>query len=142
MVVLGINEFVPRLAWLSSDEIIIMIVQSEPILVNVSKEVVSSENLRNLHELVIVVASLEEWFLLEDHSSEHAAKRPDIKRVVVGLQIDKKLGSFEVSTCNSNIILLARMVELSQTPVNEAKFAVSMVNHYVMRLDIAVHDTF
>ena len=33
------------------------------------------------------------------------------------------------------------MVELSETPINESNFAVGMVNHDVMWLDISVHDT-
>ena len=74
VVVLGIDEFVPGLAWLRSDKIVVMIVQSEPILVNIGKEVFGSQNLGDLHKLIIVVASLEEWLLLEDHSSEHASE--------------------------------------------------------------------
>merc|ERR1712187_902089 len=61
-------------------------------------------------------------------------------RVVICLEIDKEFWPLEVSARNSHIILLPRVVELCETPINEAQLAVCVVNHYVMRLDIAVHD--
>jgi hypothetical protein len=39
-----------------------------------------------------------------------------------------------------NVVFRARMVELSQTPVDEAQFPVLMIDHNVMRLHISVHD--
>jgi hypothetical protein len=61
---------------------------------------------------------LEEGFFLEDHASEHAAERPDIEGVVVGLKVNKQFGSLEVTTGDANIVLLAGVIELSETPIN------------------------
>ena len=74
MVVLSIDEFIPWLARLRANEIVIVVVQCETILVNISEKIIRSQNFSNLHKLIVIVAALEEWFLLEDHSSEHATK--------------------------------------------------------------------
>ena len=71
---MGIDKLVPWFAGLCANKIVIVIVQGEAILVNISKEVVSSQNFCNLHKLIVVVAALEEWFLLEDHAGKHATK--------------------------------------------------------------------
>ena len=73
MVVLSIDKLVPRLARLSSNKIVVMIVQCKTIFVNVCEEIVSSQNLGNLDKLVIVVTSLEERLFLKNHPRKHAA---------------------------------------------------------------------
>jgi len=40
---------------------------------------------------------------------------------------------------NSHIVLFARVIKLSEAPVNEPKFALFMVNHYIVGLHISVH---
>jgi len=89
----------------------------------------------------VVVFTLKEGLLQEDHSGEHASKTPDIKRVVIGLQIDKKFWSFEVSGSNSHIVLLARVVILRESPVDKSQLSVLMINHDIMRLNVSVHDS-
>lgn len=84
---------------------------------------------------------MEEWLLLEDHTREHASKGPNIKRVVIGLEVDQKLWTFEISTGNSNIVFLLRMIEFSETPIDKSKPLIAMINHNVVRLDISVHNT-
>ena len=37
-------------------------------------------------------------------------------------------------------IYLSRMVKLGQAPIDEAKFSVFVIDHYVVRFDIPVHD--
>ena len=117
-----------------------MSVKNQAILVEIGVELLGSEHLRDLHKLVIVVTSLEEWLTLEYHTGEHAAKRPNVQRVIISLQIDKQFGSFEVSRSDADIVLLPGMVKFGQAPVDEPKLAVGVVDHNVVRLDIAVHD--
>jgi hypothetical protein len=84
---------------------------------------------------------LEERFFLEDHTGEHASERPDVEGVIVHLQVNEELGSLEVSTGNTHIVFLTRVVEFSKTPINKAEFTTGVVNHNVMGLNISVHDT-
>ena len=78
-VILWVDEFLPRLAGMSSQNVIIVLVQSQIILFKIGHQVVSTQNLCDLYKLVIIVGSLEEWLLLEDESSEHATQGPNIK---------------------------------------------------------------
>ena len=57
------------------------------------------------------------------------------------MEVNKKLGTLEVAGSYAHVVLLTWVVELGKTPINEAELAVSVVNHDVMRLDIAVHDS-
>ena len=70
-------------------DIIIVAVEGDIVLLNVSVQIFSSENLSDSNQLIVVVFTLEEWLLLEDHTSKHASKWPNIKGVVIGLQINK-----------------------------------------------------
>ena len=57
------------------------------------------------------------------------------------MEVNKKLGTLEIAGSYAHVVLLTWVVELSEAPINEAELAVSVVNHDVMRLDIAVHDS-
>ena len=140
--VLRIDELVPRFAWerVLRQQVLVVRVEGQSVLVQICVELFGAEDLRDFHQLVIVVAALEEWLTLEDHPSEHAAERPDVERVVIGLHVNKQLGSLEVARSNAHVILLTWVVELGQAPINKAKLAVGVVNHDVMRLHITVHD--
>ena len=72
--VLLTDEFLPWLASVGAQDVIIVLVQGEVVLLEISDKIISSQYLGNLHELVIVVCALEEWLLLEYESSEHAAE--------------------------------------------------------------------
>merc|ERR1712048_245532 len=63
--------------------------QLKVILVEVCEEVICAKDFRNLHELVTVVLTMKEGLLFESHASEHAAQAPDVKRVVIKLQVDE-----------------------------------------------------
>ena len=117
-----------------------MRVEDQAVLVKVGVELLSSEHLRDLDELVIVVTSLEERLTLEDHTGKHAAQRPNVQRVVISLQINEQFGSLEVPRSDANIILLPGVVKLGQTPIDQSEFAVRVVDHNVVRLDVAMHD--
>ena len=117
-----------------------MRVESEAILVEILVELLSAEHFSNLDELVIIVASLEEGLPLEDHTGKHASERPNVQRVVVRLKVYEQLGSFEIARCNADIVLLSRMVEFSEAPIDEAQLPVGVIDHDVVRLHVAVHD--
>ena len=74
MIVLSIYEFVPWFTWLGTDQVIIMVVKSQAILVDIGEKVISSKNFCNLHQLIVVIASLEERLLFENHPCKHASK--------------------------------------------------------------------
>lgn len=142
LIVLRVDKFRPRLArnrvvW---QQIFVVGVEGEPVLVKVSVELLSAENLGNLDELVVVVTALEERLPLEDHASKHAAQGPDVQGVVVSLEVNEQLGSFEVAGGDTDIVLLPRVVEFSETPIDQTKLAVGVVNHDVVGLDVAMHD--
>ena len=62
--------------------------------------------LGDLDELVVVVLSVEEWLLLEDHAGEHAAQGPHVQRVVVLLEVNQQLRALEVPRRHPHIVLL------------------------------------
>ena len=140
--ILGVDELAPALAGdgLGWEQVIVVGVQLQVVLVKIGEKLLSAQNLGNLHQLVVVVAALEEGLSFEDHASEHATKRPNVQGVVVSLQVDEEFGSFEISGSDTDIVLLTWMVELGETPVDESQLAVGVVNHDVVRLDISVHD--
>jgi len=84
---------------------------------------------------------LEERLLLEDHTSKHASERPDIKRIVVDLEINEEFRSLEVSTGDTYVVFLARVIEFSKTPINKTELTAGVINHNVVRLNISVHDS-
>ena len=142
LIVLGVDKFGPGLAWdvVVWQQIFVVGIECQPVLVEVGVELLSAEDFGDLDKLVVVVTALEEGLALEDHTSEHAAEGPDIERVIVGLEVDEQLGSFEVARGDADIVLLARVVEFSQTPIDETKLAVGVVDHDVVRFDIAMHN--
>jgi hypothetical protein len=53
------------------------------------------------------------------HAGEHASERPQVEAVVIQRKIHQQLGPLEVPRRHAHIVLLPRMVELGQTPVNQ-----------------------
>jgi len=113
-------------------------IKSDIVLINIGEKFISSEDLSDLNQLIIVILALEEGLLLEDHTCEHAPERPDVKRVIVSLQVDKEFWPFEIPASYSNIVLLTRVIELSESPVNKTQFAVLVVDHNVVGLNITM----
>ena len=60
-------------------------VQLDLVLVQVLEQLLSAEHLGYPHQLVVVVVTVEERLLPEDHRGQHAAQRPQVQRVVVHL---------------------------------------------------------
>ena len=110
--VLVVDELVPRFLGVLAEDVVVVAVESHVVLLDVGKQLICAKDFGNLNELVIVVLALEEWLLLEDHARKHAAQRPDVETVVIGLQVDEQLGSFEVSRGHSHIVVLLRVIEL------------------------------
>ena len=55
-----------------------MAIKSHVVFLNVGEEIICTKDLSYFNELIVVVFSLEKWFFLENHSSEHAPKRPNV----------------------------------------------------------------
>jgi hypothetical protein len=113
-------------------------IKSDIVLIHVGEEFISAEDLSDLNQLIIVILALEEGLLLEDHTCEHAPERPDVKRVIVSLQVNKELWPFEIPASYSNIVLLTRVIELSESPINKTQLAVLVVDHDVVGLNITM----
>lgn len=62
------HKFAPWLAGISSENLVILHIQLQIVLFQVRKQFVGSENAGNLHELIIVVVSMEEGLFAEDLS--------------------------------------------------------------------------
>lgn len=139
LVILGRDELGPRLALVLTQDVVVVRVQLQLVLVDVGEQFLSAQDFGNFYELVIVVLTLEKGFLLEYHAGEHAAERPNVQRVIIDLQVDEELGALEIAGGDAHIVLLSRVVELGQTPVDEAQLAILVVDHNVVGLHIPVN---
>ena len=82
-------------------------VQFQVVLVQVVEKLVCAQYLGNAHQLVVVIVTVEERLLLEDHPCKHTTKRPHIQGVVVLLKVHEQLWTFEVTGGDTDIVLLA-----------------------------------
>jgi len=57
------------------------------------------------------------------------------------LQVNEQLRALEVARGYTDIVLLSRVIEFSETPIDQSKLAVGVVNHNVVGLHISVHNT-
>ena len=64
--VLGRDETAPRLALVSSQDIVVLWVQIDVVLFQVGIQLIRSKHLADLDQLVVVVMTVEERFLSED----------------------------------------------------------------------------
>ena len=67
---------------------------------------------------------------------ERFDKTMEISLVCSYLIVYKELGSLEVATSDPDIVLLTRMIELGQAPVDQPQLSFLMVNHYIVWLHI------
>lgn len=72
--ILGSDKRVPRLAGEARENLVILWVQLNIVLVQVLKELLGSEDLGDLHQLIRVAVAVEERLLSENHGSEHSAQ--------------------------------------------------------------------
>lgn len=103
----------------------------------------------------------------EEEWNEHTLRSSQTKNLQHYLIVHQELGAFEVARGHPHIVLLSRVVELSQTPVDKAQLqrgekgsvktqkdpgsdcwtsgivthlAVFVVNHHIVRLHVSMHD--
>lgn len=86
--IVGIDERVPRLLGVPAEDIIVLRIKLNLVLVKVVEQVLGTQDLCDLNELISVTAAVEEWLLPEDHGREHGAQGPHVERVVVLLEVD------------------------------------------------------
>ena len=74
--VLRVHELRPGLAGerLLGQKVRVVRVKRQPVLFEVGIELLSTKHFCDLDQLVIVVAALEEWLALKDHTCEHTAE--------------------------------------------------------------------
>lgn len=117
--VLAVDEAVPGLLLESAENVVVLGVKLNLVLVEVVEELISAEDLGDLNELIRVALAMEEGLLAEDHGGEHGAQTPHVQAVVVLLEVDKQLGALEVAGSDTDVVLGARMIEFSETPINK-----------------------
>ena len=88
MLILTMYKPLPALPGVSAEYIREPGVQLNLILVQILIEFLRPEHLSNPDQLVVVVVSVEERFLPEDHGGEHTTQRPHVQTVVVHLIIN------------------------------------------------------
>ena len=141
MLILWVKKPFPSLSWMPAKDVIESWIEFYVVLVQVLVKFFSTQNLGNPNQLVIVVVSVKEGFFPKEHGSQHASQRPHVEGIVVHLVVDEEFGSLEVSAGNSHIVLLTRMIELCESPVNETKRTLFVINHHIVRFDISMHDS-
>mmetsp|Transcript_25018 Transcript_25018/g.57619 ORF Transcript_25018/g.57619 Transcript_25018/m.57619 type:complete len:295 (-) Transcript_25018:70-954(-) len=142
MLVVCVDEPLPRLTRMPPQNCIVVVVQGQRILVQVIKQGRGAKHFSNFYELVVVVVAMEKWLLAENHASKHTTKAPHVQRIVVvpHLKVHQQFRSFEITRSDTNVVLPPGMVELCQTPVDKPQFSLLVVDHDVVRLHISVHD--
>ena len=133
MLVLRVDESLPTFARVPAENVGETQVEFDLILVEVLVQLLGAQD---LSDAIVVVVSVEKRFFPENRRREHAAQRPH----VVHLIVDQEFWTLEVSRGHSNVVLLTRMIELGQAPVDESKLSVLVIDHDVVGLDVAVHD--
>jgi hypothetical protein len=115
-------------------------IQLQVILAQVRKQVIGTQYLGYLDQLVIVIVSVEERLLSEDHSCYHASQGPHIQAVIVVLKVYQQLRTLEITGGHTHIVLSSWVVKFSQSPIDESQAFLFVINDDVMGLDIPVHD--
>ena len=99
-----------------------------------------AHDIDDFDQLVIVVVTLEEGVHFKHEASHSAADCPHVQRVIVLFVLHKKLGALVVPARDTHIVLLLRLVEICEAPVDKTQVAVFVVDHDVEWLHISVHD--
>ena len=86
--IVSIHKALPRFLGESAEDVVVLSVKFDVIFVEVLEELVRTENLGNLDQLIRVTVSVEKRFFPEYHGSEHGAQRPHVQRVIVFLVVD------------------------------------------------------
>jgi len=59
---------------------------------------------------------------------------------VIVLVTDEEFWSLVVSAAHPDIVVFLGEVEFTESPIDDAKLALVVVNHDVLRFDISMHD--
>jgi hypothetical protein len=103
-------------------------IEGNVVLLEVLIEPLCTQNLRNLHQLIIVVVPMEKWLFAENlqangvregpksvmgiyHRGEHASIAPHVQAIVILLEINKKLWPFKVARSHPDVVFCLWMVE-------------------------------
>lgn len=134
------DELRPILPRVAPENVIELGIQSQLVLVQVLLQTVGPEDFRDLDQLIIVVPSVEEGMHDEDHPREHASGAPHVQTVVVVSHVHQQLRTLEITTRDPNIVLLLRMIELRQSPIDDPEDPPLVIDHHIVRLHIPMHD--
>ncbi|GIX61526.1 NAD-specific glutamate dehydrogenase [Babesia caballi] len=140
VLVVLVDKLAPRLPRVGAKYLLVDGRHFEPVLLEVHVQVVRAEHLGDFHELVVVVVPVEEGLPFKDDAREHAADAPYVQAVVVQLHVHEQLGALVVPARHPHVVLLLRVVELREAPVDEPQLPLFVVDHDVVRLHVAVHD--
>ena len=136
-----VYELFPRLLFEVLEFLVNLWRQFKIKLVDILQNIMSSNHFGNFDQLIIVVCPLEKRFSLENHSSEHAARAPDIKLIVVMGHSHKQLWSFEKPTRHSTVETLLRRIEVRKTPICDPHLPSFMVDQHIIWLYISMNNT-
>lgn len=119
--IIGIHEAMPGLFLEAAENIVVLSVELNLILVQVVEQVIGTQYLSYLDQLVAVGIAMEEGLFAEDHGREHRSETPHVQTIVVFLEINQELWPLEVAGCHAHVVFGARVVEFGQAPVDEPK---------------------
>lgn len=111
----------PGLLLESSENVVILRIQFNFVLINVVKQIISTENLCNLHKLVRVTVPMEERLLSEDHRSKHGSQAPHVETVIILLEIDQQFWTLEIARGHTNVVFGTGVIKFGQAPIDETQ---------------------
>lgn len=111
----------PGLLREAPNNVVVLGIKLYLVLVQVVEEVIGAENLGDFHKLIRIALAVEKGLLPEYHGRKHCSETPHIQAVVVLLEINEQLGTLEVSTRHTYVILGSRVVEFCQSPVDKTE---------------------
>lgn len=95
--IIGIDEAVPGLLLKAAEDVVVLSVELNLILVQVVEQVIGTQDLSYLDQLVAIRVAMEEGLFAEDHGREHRSETPHVQAVVVLLEVNQELWSLKVA---------------------------------------------
>ena len=69
-----VDKLVPGLLLVHAEDVVVVAVEGDVVLLNIIEQIISSQNLGDFNQLIVVIFSLEERLFLKNHTSKHAPK--------------------------------------------------------------------
>lgn len=111
------------------------------ILVDHLHESLRADDLRNRHNLLLIVKSGEEVRRVKEMTGERAAERPHVHGVRVRAKAEEQLGCLPIARAHvKGEALIRGEVVLAETPVTDPHLARVRVDERVQRLNVIVND--